>query len=228
MQSVVLLLFLTWTTSLRPGDPYICVGQLGHHWMRERLVAWSAPNHYLNQCWHNVNLKIFIQGNSFVMTPAKRWPFCLGLSVFRGGGVVGYMRRPNANETPPYCLGNTVHSILFSHDSHFDVFCCGLQSIGSTHNLQGYFTGTGTNISFHQYQWSNLVEYSWMYHTNWIHNIDKPTTKWSAAKYVHNTWCYDIETLSTLLYWPFVTGINRSRVVSSHKGPVMQRFYAEV
>ena len=47
-----------------------------HQWFRRWLVAWSAPSHYLNQCWnivnwnklqwnHNRNSYIFIQENAF-------------------------------------------------------------------------------------------------------------------------------------------------------------------
>ena len=34
---------------------HICVGELGQHWFRLWLVAWTAPSHYLNQCLHIVN-----------------------------------------------------------------------------------------------------------------------------------------------------------------------------
>ena len=57
---------------------HICVSRLDHHWFRKWLVAWSAPSHYLNQCWNivnwilrkklqwnlNHNLYIFIQENA--------------------------------------------------------------------------------------------------------------------------------------------------------------------
>ena len=63
-----------------------------HHWIRYRLVAWSAPSHYLNQCWSIVhwnltnkiqrylktNSHIFIQENAFEMSPAfLSQPQCL-------------------------------------------------------------------------------------------------------------------------------------------------------
>ena len=35
--------------------PHICVSELGQHWFRQWLVTWSAPSHYLNQCWNIVN-----------------------------------------------------------------------------------------------------------------------------------------------------------------------------
>ena len=31
--------------------PHICVSEWGQHWFRWWLVAYSAPSHYLNQCW---------------------------------------------------------------------------------------------------------------------------------------------------------------------------------
>ena len=41
--------------SLRPSDAFM---RRYHHWFRQWLVAWSAPSHYLNQCWHIVNLTL--------------------------------------------------------------------------------------------------------------------------------------------------------------------------
>ena len=38
-----------------PLGPHICVGELGLHWFRKWLVAWTAPSHNLNQYWHIVN-----------------------------------------------------------------------------------------------------------------------------------------------------------------------------
>ena len=67
-----------WVNTLRPSDAYMRQWS-NHHWFRELLVAWSAPNHYLNQCWDivnwtlgnklqwnlNRNLNVFIQENVF-------------------------------------------------------------------------------------------------------------------------------------------------------------------
>ena len=64
--------------SSRPSDAYMRRGS-SHHWFRFRLVSWSAPSHYLNQCWNivnwtlgnklqwnlNRNTNIFIQENAF-------------------------------------------------------------------------------------------------------------------------------------------------------------------
>ena len=38
-----------------PLVPHICVSQSGQHWFRKWLFAYSAPSHYLNQCWVIVN-----------------------------------------------------------------------------------------------------------------------------------------------------------------------------
>ena len=73
----------------------ICVTKQGHHWFRYWLVAWSAPSHYLNQCWIivnwtlsnifqwnlNQNTTIFIEENAFENVIWKWRPFCLGFSV---------------------------------------------------------------------------------------------------------------------------------------------------
>ena len=77
------------------------------HWGRvTHICAWSAPSHFLNQCWDIVNWilrnkrqwnfnrysSIFIQENAFEnvfnigsgngLVPSAKWrPFCLGLNV---------------------------------------------------------------------------------------------------------------------------------------------------
>ena len=38
-----------------PLVPHICISELGPHWFRWWLVAYSVPGHYLNQCWVIVN-----------------------------------------------------------------------------------------------------------------------------------------------------------------------------
>ena len=41
---------------------YVYVAELGHHWIRQRLVAYSLPSHYPNQGWlhikHSLGSKI--------------------------------------------------------------------------------------------------------------------------------------------------------------------------
>ena len=67
--------------TLRPSDPSMSQWT-DQHWFRQWLVAWTAPSHYLNQCWNIVNwtpinklqwnfdwnFNIFIQGNAFEST----------------------------------------------------------------------------------------------------------------------------------------------------------------
>ena len=69
--------------------------QINHNWFRQWLVAWTAPSHYLNQCWNIVNwtpgtnineilLKIHtfsFKKIHFKMPSGKRRPFCLGLNL---------------------------------------------------------------------------------------------------------------------------------------------------
>ena len=64
-------------------------------WFRWWLVAWSAPSHYLNQCWNIVNSNLrtnFSEISSEIhafpftkmhlkMSSGKWRPFCLGLNV---------------------------------------------------------------------------------------------------------------------------------------------------
>ena len=81
-----------WLTYL-PLVPHICVSESGQHWFRQWLVTYSAPSHYLNQCWVVVNWTLrknlqwffFIKIRNFSFTKmhlkvssAKWWPFCLG------------------------------------------------------------------------------------------------------------------------------------------------------
>ena len=70
---------------------HTCVGNIGHHWF------WSAPSHYLNQCWHiincnivnklqwnfNRNQDIFTQEKVFEMSSGKWRPSHFGLNVLR-------------------------------------------------------------------------------------------------------------------------------------------------
>ena len=51
--------------------PLVCVGELGQHWFRKWLVAWSVASHYLNQCLGTNfsemqirNAKLFIHQNA--------------------------------------------------------------------------------------------------------------------------------------------------------------------
>ena len=79
---------------------HACVGNLCHNWFSYWLVAFSAPNHYLNQCciivnstirekfrWHpNRNLNIFIQENVFEkvvcdIATILTWPQCVHLDT---------------------------------------------------------------------------------------------------------------------------------------------------
>ena len=40
---------------LSPLVPYICIGELGQHWLGWWLLACSAPIHYMDQCWLTIN-----------------------------------------------------------------------------------------------------------------------------------------------------------------------------
>ena len=83
--------------SLRPNDAYMR-RQTNNNWFRKRLVAWTAPSHYLNQCWNIVNWalgtnfsEILIEIQTFSlkkirlkMSSAKCCSFRLGLNVLKG------------------------------------------------------------------------------------------------------------------------------------------------
>ena len=75
-----------------PVVTHICISESGQHWLREWLVAYSAPSHCLNQCWIivnwtlrnkrqwnlNLNKQISIHENVPEISSAKWGPFCLG------------------------------------------------------------------------------------------------------------------------------------------------------
>ena len=65
-QSIHLLFKYSWMKVLLGGNTVglthcgrvspSCIKNLSWHWFRLWLVAWSAPSHYLTQCWIIVNL----------------------------------------------------------------------------------------------------------------------------------------------------------------------------
>ena len=70
--------------------PLVCVGELGQHWFRKWLVAWSVASHYLNQCLGTNfsemqirNAKLFIHQN------ALRNVILEMAATLTGGGVCG-------------------------------------------------------------------------------------------------------------------------------------------
>ena len=58
--------------SLRPNDASMR-RYTNHHWFRQWLVAWTAPSHYLNQCWNIVN---------WTLTIKLQWNFNRNLNIF--------------------------------------------------------------------------------------------------------------------------------------------------
>ena len=81
---------------------HIGVIDLCHHWFRWWLVAYSAPSHYLNQCWNivnwtlrnklkwnlNQNSYIFIQENAFENVVWEMAAILSGPQCVKGG-IVG-------------------------------------------------------------------------------------------------------------------------------------------
>ena len=63
---------------------HICASELGKHWFRQWLVAYSAPSHYLNQCqlitnWtHGNKLQWkFNQNTRLFIHKKSTWKYCL-------------------------------------------------------------------------------------------------------------------------------------------------------
>ena len=71
---------------------HLCVHELGRHWFRQWLVAYSAPSHYLNQCrvianwisrnklqWNFIEIHNFSFPKMHLKIPSAEWrPFCAG------------------------------------------------------------------------------------------------------------------------------------------------------
>ena len=64
--------------TLRPSDAYMRRWS-NHHWFRWRLVAWSAPSHYLNQCWNIVNRTL---GNELQWNFNRNWNISIEENTF--------------------------------------------------------------------------------------------------------------------------------------------------
>ena len=63
-----------------PNATYICVGESDQHWFRKWLVAYSASNRYLNQCWVTVNLTLksklrWSGGDELTHRPMEEWHY---------------------------------------------------------------------------------------------------------------------------------------------------------
>ena len=88
-----------------PLVPHICVSEWVQHWFRKWLVAFSAPSHYLNQCWvivnwnlrnklqlnFNQNTKLFIQENHLKISSVKWRPFFPGGDEFINCSFIPYI-----------------------------------------------------------------------------------------------------------------------------------------
>ena len=69
-RSAWLALTLDWDRLTHlPLVPHVCVSESHQHWLRLWLVAYSAPSHYLNQCWDIVNWTL---GTNFSEISIKR------------------------------------------------------------------------------------------------------------------------------------------------------------
>ena len=102
-----------YNNSLRPSDAYKRQ-KTNNHWFRQWLVAWSAPNHYLNQRYNfdNSNLSskrqwnikrtacIFIKGNAFENVVWEMAAICVGHTVLNS---VRYIALPVFNRMY-YCI----------------------------------------------------------------------------------------------------------------------------
>ena len=89
-----------------PLEPHICASESGQHWFRQWLVAYSAPSHYLKQCWvivnwtlrnklqwnFNQNIKRFIHKKSI-------WKYCLRNGSHLVKGEMSWTHQSQAKET---------------------------------------------------------------------------------------------------------------------------------
>ena len=113
-------LCLVATFFISPRVSHLCLIPSGQHWFRLWLVAYSVPNHYLNQCRVTVNqtLRNKVQWNfnqntkltkmHLKISSAKRRPYCSGGDELNHqGGVVLLMcqwTKPSVIQIMACCL----------------------------------------------------------------------------------------------------------------------------
>ena len=106
--------------SLRSSDAYMRQWS-SNHWSRKWLVAWSAPSHYLNQCWDIVNwilrnkLQWNINRNSniFIQENESECVFCKIAFTLPRPQCVKHIQIASQNDTMVFYWRQTcnVHSI---------------------------------------------------------------------------------------------------------------------
>ena len=100
--------------SLRPNDAYM-PRWTSHHWFKSWLVAWTAPSHYLNQCWNIVN---------WTLRNKRQWNFNRNSYVFIQENafenvvceMASTLPRPQCVKIGSVCLRVYVHVYLLSID----------------------------------------------------------------------------------------------------------------
>ena len=108
---------------------HICIGDLDHHLFKKWHVAFSAPSHFLNQCWKivnwslgnklqlnfNHNLNIFIQENEFENVVCEMVAICHNPKVLMQNNY----DMSNKINVSSYYIWYTVHPIKIAHNTRY-------------------------------------------------------------------------------------------------------------
>ena len=100
---------------------HICVSKLFHHWFRQWLVAWTAPSHYLKQCWNVINWTIRnkphwnLNRNPYIFFQENAFQYC----VWKMATIL----------SRPQCVKlKKKRSIWWRHYMKRALICCGTES----------------------------------------------------------------------------------------------------
>ena len=125
--------------------PHICVSKSAQHWFRYWLVAYSAPSHYLNQCWVIVNCTL---RNKF------QWNFNQNTKLFihenACENIVCEMAAILSRGNELTCWGQVTHMRPWTGSSLVQVIYCRLficRQFGSWTNDLLSIEPLGTNFS---------------------------------------------------------------------------------
>ena len=97
--------------------PHICVSESGQQWFTQWLVAYSAPSHYLNQCWVIVNwtLRNKLQWNFnqttkfFIHVNASENVVCEMAAILSRGWWVNWPKQGRVKIAKATLVGETIY-----------------------------------------------------------------------------------------------------------------------
>ena len=114
-----------------PLVPHLWLSESGQHWLKKWFVAYSAPTHYLNQCWVVVNgtlrnklqwKSIKIQNFSFTKIPLKIYIVCEMAAILSRGWGWGWGGGCKRNDDCMIILGSMKHQYWTKMNNPFSKF----------------------------------------------------------------------------------------------------------